>query len=132
MTDSARQESAPDAPRITPAGPEGWLSTGGLLGAILASSCCIVPLALAVLGISGAWIGSLTALAPYKPYFIGAAVLFLAGGFWQAYGRRRTACAVGSSCARPASGRMSRIALWVATGLVVLSATINFWAPLFY
>ena len=42
-----------------------WAS-GGALGAILASSCCIVPLLLLSLGISGAWIGNLTALEPYK------------------------------------------------------------------
>jgi MerT mercuric transport protein len=43
---------------------------GGILGAIAASSCCIAPLVLFSLGISGAWIGNLTALAPYQPYFI--------------------------------------------------------------
>ena len=36
----------------------GLLATGGLIGAILASSCCIAPLAFVTLGISGAWIGS--------------------------------------------------------------------------
>ena len=36
-----------------------WAS-GGTLGAILASSCCIAPLLLLSLGISGAWIGNLT------------------------------------------------------------------------
>ena len=43
-----------------------WLATGGILGALLASSCCIVPLVLISLGVSGAWIGNLTALEPYK------------------------------------------------------------------
>jgi mercuric ion transport protein len=44
------------------------MAIGGLFGAIAASSCCIVPLVLFSLGISGAWIANLTALAPYQPY----------------------------------------------------------------
>ena len=31
-------------------------------------SCCVVPLALFALGVSGAWIANLTQLAPYQPY----------------------------------------------------------------
>ena len=46
------------------------VAVGGILGAIGASSCCIIPLILFSLGISGAWIGNLTALAPYKPFFV--------------------------------------------------------------
>jgi mercuric ion transport protein len=37
------------------------LLTGGL-AAILASTCCLGPLLLVMLGFSGAWIGNLTAL----------------------------------------------------------------------
>ena len=32
-------------------------ATGGILGAIAASSCCILPLVLFTLGVSGSWIG---------------------------------------------------------------------------
>src|SRR3546814_16397700 len=46
-------------------------ATGGVLGAIAALSCCIMPLALFALGISGAWIANLTALAPYQPTVFG-------------------------------------------------------------
>ena len=53
---------------------------GGILGAIAASSCCIAPLVLFSLGISGAWIGNLTALAPYQPYFIAATLACLGYG----------------------------------------------------
>jgi mercuric ion transport protein len=37
--------------------------------AIGASLCCVVPLVLVSLGISGAWLASLTALEPYRPLF---------------------------------------------------------------
>jgi hypothetical protein len=43
---------------------KGVFAALGLAGAFLASACCILPLALVTLGISGAWIGNLTALEP--------------------------------------------------------------------
>ena len=50
----------------------GALFVGGL-AAILASPCCLGPLLLVAVGLSGAWIGNLTRLEPYRPFFIGAA-----------------------------------------------------------
>lgn len=108
------------------------LAAGGILGAILASSCCIVPLLLVTLGVSGAWIGSLTALESYKPYFLTATALLLAGGFWHVYFRRRRICADGSYCGRPASGTITKLALWTGTVLALLAATVSHWAPLLY
>jgi periplasmic mercuric ion binding protein len=55
---------------------QGLMAAGGLLGALVASSCCILPLALFGLGISGAWIGNFTRLAPYQPCVIGATIAF--------------------------------------------------------
>lgn len=108
------------------------LAAGSLIGAVLASSCCIVPLVLVSLGISGAWIGSLTVLEPYKPYFIAGTIVLLGAGYWHVYVRPRRACAAGSYCTSPSSGRITKAALWIATVVVVLAATINYWAPLFY
>ena len=56
----------------------GSLLAGGV-AALLASACCVGPLVLVVLGISGAWIGNLTALEPYKPIFAVIALGFIAG-----------------------------------------------------
>src|SRR5712691_2561510 len=53
------------------------MAAGGLLGALAASSCCILPLVLFGRGVSGAWIGNFTRLAPYQPYFIAATLGFL-------------------------------------------------------
>ena len=53
-----------------PSNGRGALAAGGL-AAILASTCCLGPLVLITLGFSGAWIGNLTALEPYRPIFIG-------------------------------------------------------------
>lgn len=109
-----------------------WLATGGVVSALLASSCCLLPLVLISLGLSGAWIGSLTALEPYKPVFISITVLFLAGGFWHVYFKKPEPCEDGTICARPETSRMTKAALWIATILVLLALTIDYWAPLFY
>ncbi len=110
----------------------GWFAAGGVIGALLASSCCLIPLVLVTLGVSGAWIGNLTVLEPYKGWFVGATLVFLALGFWQAHARPRRKCQDDAYCTRPESARITRSALWIATFLVAMAITIQWWAPLFY
>ena len=100
----------------------GFIVAGGLLGAVAASSCCILPLALFALGISGAWIANLSALAPYQPIFTFLTVGLLGYGFWLVY--RRPACAKTDACARPLSNRVLKIGLWAAA--LLISAAIIF------
>lgn len=109
-----------------------WFAVGGVIGALLASSCCILPLVLVMLGVSGAWIGNLAALEPYKPWFVAATLVFLALGFWQVYFRPQPKCEDGSYCARPESALITKGALWIATVLVAMAITIRWWAPLLY
>jgi len=107
-------------------------ATGSVIGAVLASSCCIAPLVLITLGASGAWIGSLTALKAYQPVFIPITIAFLGLGFWQVYRRPATNCDDGAYCGSPASERIVKIVLWSASVLVVLALSVEYWAPLFY
>ena len=109
--------------------PQGLAAAGSLLGATGASACCIVPLVLFALGASGAWIGTLTALAPYQPIFVGVTLAFLAAGFWMVYRRPKAACAEGSACARPVPGGIVKIALWSATALVAAALAFPYVAP---
>lgn len=96
-------------------------AVGGILGAIAASTCCVLPFALFTFGVSGAWIGNLTALEPYQPYFIAMTVAFLAYGYYAVYWKAKKACAEGSYCATPKSTRIARIGLWTATALVIIA-----------
>ncbi len=107
-------------------------ATGSVIGAILASSCCIVPPVLVTLGASGAWIGNLTVLEPYKPIFATVTFVFLGFGYWQVYRKREVVCEEGSYCAWGGFDRIAKGALWIAAILVLLALTIDFWAPLFY
>lgn len=102
------------------------------MGALVASTCCIVPLLLVTIGVSGAWIGKLTALAPYSIYFTLAALAFVGLGFWHVYFRRRTECSDDFYCARPKARRITKVALWAAALLILINLTMSWWAPLFY
>jgi len=110
----------------------GLFAAGGLAGALIASSCCIVPLVLVTLGISGVWVGMLTVIEPYKLYFVLVAVGLVGAGLWHVYARSMPPCEPGSSCDNPASRRATKIVLWVATAIIVQAATIDLWAPLLY
>ena len=117
---------------VRPSGTSRFWTAAGVLAAVLASSCCIVPLLFVLLGIGGVWMSSLTALEPFKSYFLAGAVVFLGLGYRRVYFRPKTTCDVDGYCASPAAGRPTKVALWLASALVLLSATIDFWAPLFY
>jgi mercuric ion transport protein len=110
---------------------QGLMVAGGLIGAIAASSCCILPLFLFSLGVSGAWIGNFTRLAPYQPCFIAAAIVFLGYGYWLVYHSERLAGAAGESCARPLPNWIVKAGLIVATILIVAALGLDFIAPLF-
>jgi len=109
---------------------QGLMAVGGLLGALVASSCCLLPLVLFGLGVSGAWIGNLTQLAPYQPFFIAATIACLGYGYWLVYRSSKVACAGGAACARPLSNRLVQLGLIVATALVIAAIGFDFLAPL--
>ncbi|MFL5259945.1 MAG: mercuric transporter MerT family protein [Hyphomicrobiales bacterium] len=106
------------------------LAAGGIAGGLAASSCCIVPLALFSLGVSGAWIGNLTRLAPYQPYLIAFALAFVGCGYWLVYRARKTACVEGAPCARPMPSRIVTTGLVVATVLTAGALAFDFLAPI--
>lgn len=115
---------------------ETLLAAGGVVGAVAASSCCIVPLALVSVGVSGAWIGHLTALAPYRLLFIAFAAVCLGAGFWLVYRPTAKACEVspgsGSALSRTFRNVLwVKAALWMGATLVALSAGVDAGSILF-
>lgn len=100
-----------------------------MLGALAASSCCILPVALFSLGVSGAWIGDFTQLAPFQPYFIAATILFLGAGYWLVRRASKRACADGAACARPLPNRLVKGALVVSSILVIAALGFDWLAP---
>ena len=105
------------------------LAGGGVLGALAASSCCLVPLALFGIGVGGAWIGYLTRLAPYQPYFLGFAVVCLGLGYGLRHRSRRVVCGEDEMCARPFPSRIVTIGFVVAGVLIVAVLALDLLAP---
>ncbi len=122
-----RAESVQSAPGRTGSGA---LLVGGL-AAILASTCCLGPLVLVALGLSGAWIGNLALLEPYRPFFIAGALvaLFFAG---RRIFRPAQACQPGEVCAVPRSRRIYKIVFGIVSALVLIALVYPFLAKLFY
>ena len=109
----------------------GWSLTAAVTAAIAASICCLGPLLFVALGVGGAWASKLTMFEPLRPVFITLTVAFLAFGFYRAYRRPAAAeaCGVDGSCAVPGSRRLNRVALWVATPLLLGLLVSPYLAP---
>jgi mercuric ion transport protein len=106
------------------------LLAGGL-AAIFASACCLGPLALITVGLSGAWISHLTALEPYQPVFVAAAVValyFASGQIW----RPAAECEPGQVCATPQVKRAYKVLFGAVVALLVLALGFPMIAPWFY
>jgi mercuric ion transport protein len=93
---------------------------GALVGALVASSCCIGPLVVAALGIGGA--GAFAAISSARPYALGVTVALLVGGFYLSYRRPKHEDACGCEPEGGKGRRAGRIGLWTATALVVVLA----------
>lgn len=109
-------------------GAEKIAAAGSVLTALAIASCCLLPFILLSAGIGGAWAGSLTALAPYKPIFLGTAAVLLAYGFYRVYRTTKQACAPDGSCA-PRASRWATHALWIAAILIVTAIVFEFFEP---
>lgn len=108
----------------------GVLAAGGV-AAILASACCLGPLVLLSMGIGGAWIANLTALEPYRPLFIGVALvaLLLAG---RRIFRPAADCLPEEVCAVPRVRLGYKLMFWVIAALVLVGLAFPYIAPWFY
>jgi mercuric ion transport protein len=134
--ETGRVPAAAQREPVGPAAPAGepsqkLLVAGGILAALAAASCCVVPFALFLLGVSGAWIGNLTALAPYQPVFVAIAAASIGCGFYLVYRRPRAVCEDGSYCASSRASQLTKAGLWVAALLIVIAVGFPKLAPLF-
>lgn len=103
----------------------------GLLAGITASACCAGPLILLLLGVSGSWIGNLSALEPYRPIFILLAALFLGLAYRKIFLKSKT-CDAGAVCATQQGRKQQQILFWITSSIVVLSISFPWYGPLLF
>ena len=89
-----------------------------IIAGITASACCIGPLVLLTLGISGSWISNFSVLEPLRPVFIGITAIFLGLAYRKLYLLPKI-CDADSACANPAYLRKQRIIFWIVTVAVI-------------
>ena len=102
---------------------------GGVLAAVGASLCCIGPFVLLTLGISGAWIGNLTLLEPYRPVFIAIVMMLLGWAGWQIH-RPVEGSEPGTACAVPQTRKRRRVIFWIMAIIALVLVTSSYWIPL--
>lgn len=106
--------------------------TGALAGGIAASACCVLPMVFLWLGVSGAWIANLTALAAYHSVFIGLSVVLLLASYHFIYRRQNIECKVGERCEKTLPPVLVRISFWAAVSLVGVAAIFPYVVTYFY
>ena len=113
----------------SPIQASGWLAGLGIvagLGALAASSCCVLPLALARFGAGSAVFGGLEVLANWRPLLLGGAVAVVLAAWILRFWRRSVACNVGGSCSAYSASKSAGVLLGLGTVFVVLSVV---WGP---
>ena len=101
-------------------------AAASVLSGILASACCIGPVAFALLGISGAAMAQ--QLEPFRPYLLVLTFALLAGAFYLTYGPSRVACGPEGACEMPGANRLGKVMLWIAAVVVILATTFPSYA----
>lgn len=105
---------------------------GGGLAALAASACCLGPLILVSLGIGGAGVSNLTMLEPYRPIFIGIALICMAVAYRKIYAAKPAEnCLPDTLCANPQTNRNYRIIFWVVSVLVLIALFYPYFVSLF-
>jgi len=124
VPESGPQQSAGGtAPALTLAG----------IAALLSSACCVMPLAFAIVGISGAWIGQLRVLQPWSVPLSVLALLALGLAGWRLYSPAAAgACDTADPAACRRVGSAARRWFWVVAVLTLVPMVVPLAAPLFY
>lgn len=121
MTEFAPGEVKPaeSPPRAAGAG---LLTIGGLGAAFGLAACCALPLLLASLGLSSAWLGGVASIAaPYRTLLLAVGALALAGGavlLWRQQ-RHAATCGPERACTPPAVRVATLVGLIVGAILLV-------------
>lgn len=92
----------------------------GFLSAILASSCCVLPLSLALVGLGGLGLGSL--IGTYHWYLTAAAVALLGAAWWYFLHEKGRLDAIACDVK---NGRTTRLSLIVASAIVGFFLALN-------
>ncbi len=96
---------------------------GAVLAGFGASLCCIVPVAVAVLGVGSAAIGA--QLEPLRPYLLVLTFGLLGIAFFREY--RSEPCESGKECSVPGGRTHQRVILWIVAAITLAITTFPYY-----
>lgn len=100
----------------------GLLTFGGLGAAFGLAACCALPMLLATIGLSSAWLSGVASIAaPYRSLLLAVGALTLGGGavlLWRQQ-RHAAACGPDGSCTPPAVRVATLVGLIVGAILLI-------------
>lgn len=99
------------------------------LGALAASSCCVLPIVLGGLGAGAGVFTVLGVLAPIRAPLMLASVVAVVVG-WFLYVRRQRACVPDRSCAAPRRSPGALVLLSLATVFIAAAAAWGYFEPI--
>ncbi len=110
----------------------GWTATGiSVLGALVLTSCCILPLVLVSFGITGVFLGQMASLYQYKWITFSISAAFLAYGFWKSYRPAVVENCADGACERPINKTLMRSFLWGAAAVMSVAIVFPYISPYF-
>jgi len=102
----------------------GWLVGGGILASLIASLCCIGPLILTLLGVSGAAV--LSKFEILRAPMIGLVIILFGVAGYLLY-RKRNTCEPDSICADPKKYKLMVILYWSGLAIAILGISSPAW-----
>ncbi|MCK5674351.1 MAG: hypothetical protein KAH95_13305 [Spirochaetales bacterium] len=96
---------------------------GIVVSAFLAISCCVGPAVFLFTGASISFLGSLSILEPFKPYFVASGAIFLGIAFWTTFIKKK-------KCACPADRTKVRLAQIITVAGLLLFITSLFFTQI--
>nr|WP_305910240.1 mercuric transporter MerT family protein [Methylomarinum sp. Ch1-1]MDP4521441.1 mercuric transporter MerT family protein [Methylomarinum sp. Ch1-1] len=82
------------------------------------------------LGISGAWISTMTAMEPARPFFIILTLIFIGLGYRKLY-LASYRCEAGKICATSDIQRRQRLFFWLGSTFILILLAFPWLAPFF-
>ncbi len=132
INDAAQQTTpAASSPPAVPASPK-WFAAFSLvagLGAVVASSCCVIPLGLAAVGAGASVLGGIESVAAWRVPLLAISALAIIGGWGAWWLKRPVACTSGAS-ASPERSHTTLALLLCASALVLAAASWGYIDPM--
>jgi mercuric ion transport protein len=128
----AAQASDCDVCRVSHTHPRvlTWAVVGGVAAAVgVCAAGCLLPAVLIGVGITGAWVGSMDSLTPYKWIFFALAATMLGFVYYRLYGIPRNGPGTGEIRDIGRMDRLVRRMLWAGTALTVFGIAYGLIEP---